>query len=128
MGTFWLSTTTTLPDGYSGVNHCADIKISLCGSYLYVTNRGHNSIATFGIADTGKVEIKEPVSCEGDWPRNITIDSNHRILLVANQRSDNIALFLIDKESGLPVYSGESINISSPSCVIFIPENSNNKN
>ncbi len=118
-----IQTIKTLPAGYSGVNSCADIKISHCGTYLYVSNRGHNSIASFKIADSGIVELIKHVSCEGDWPRNFAIDSNNMIMLVANQRSDNIALFFIDKESGIPVYSGKSINITSPSCVIFVEEN-----
>ena len=123
-----IQTIKTLPADYAGVNYCADIKISNCGNYLYVSNRGHNSIASFTITDSGMVELINHVSCEGDWPRNFTVDSNNKLMLVANQRSDNIALFFIDKESGLPVYSGKSINITSPSCVIFIADNSSDKN
>jgi len=38
---------------------------------LYVSNRGHNSIAVFSVSEaTGALALEQTVSTEGDWPRN----------------------------------------------------------
>src|SRR5262245_16635600 len=44
-----LQTITTLPAGYTGRNTCSQIQISASGKFLYVPNRGHNSIAGFAV-------------------------------------------------------------------------------
>jgi 6-phosphogluconolactonase len=38
-------TISTIPDTFEGVTHCADLKITPDGRFLYGTNRGHDSIA-----------------------------------------------------------------------------------
>jgi 6-phosphogluconolactonase len=42
-----LQSISTLPDGYREKSKCAVIQISPSGKFLYVNNRGHNSIACF---------------------------------------------------------------------------------
>src|SRR5437773_324948 len=48
-----LDTRSTLPAGWTGTNYPADIHIAASGRTLYVSNRGHNSIAVFSVAATG---------------------------------------------------------------------------
>ena len=58
-------TITTLPEGYTGRNTCSQIQISSSGKFMYVPNRGHNSIAGFSIdASTGKLTAIGQVSTE----------------------------------------------------------------
>jgi len=60
---------------------------------LYVSNRGHNSIAMFSVADSaGALALEQVISTEGDWPRNFSLDPTGRWLLVANQRSDSVVV------------------------------------
>ena len=44
-----LQTVSTLREGFSGANHCADIHVSPSGGFVYGSNRGHDSIVTFAI-------------------------------------------------------------------------------
>lgn len=64
------------------------------GRYVYVTNRGRNSIAIFRIDGAG-LELVGTPSCGGDWPRHAAFDPTGRLLFVANQKSDNIATFAV---------------------------------
>src|SRR5690242_16433274 len=49
-----VQTVTTLPDGYTARNTCSQIHLTASGKFLYVANRGHNSIAGFAVdAGTG---------------------------------------------------------------------------
>src|SRR5207245_7946573 len=82
-----LDARSTLSDGWSGTNFPADIHVAANGRALYVSNRGHNSIAVFSVADsTGALALEQVVSTEGDWPRNFGLHPTGRWLLVSNQR------------------------------------------
>ena len=53
----------TLPDGYSGRNTCSQIHLTPSAKFLYVGNRGHNSIAGFAVdGATGRLERGRPCS------------------------------------------------------------------
>ena len=109
-----------IPSGWTGANFPADIHIAPSGRTLYASNRGHNSIAVFSVADpTGALEPVQWISTEGDWPRNFTLDPTGRWLLVANQRSDSIVVFRRDEESGRLTPTGQRIELPSPVCLRF---------
>jgi len=113
-------THSTLPAGWTGTNYPADIHIAPSGRTLYVSNRGHNSIAVFSVAEkTGALALEQVVSTDGDWPRNFTLDPTGRWLLVANQRSDSIVVFGCDQQSGRLTPTGERIALPSPVCLKF---------
>ena len=114
------STLSTLPAGWTGTNYPADIHVAANGRSLYVSNRGHNSIAVFSVAaSTGALALEQVVSTEGDWPRNFTLDPSGRWLLVANQRSNAIIVFARDPGSGRLTLSKQRIEIPSPVCLRF---------
>jgi 6-phosphogluconolactonase len=68
---------------------------------VYLTNRGHNSVAIFAVEGGGASlrRIGTP-SCGGDWPRHVTLDPTGKLLLVSNQRSNNVTTFAVDTQSG----------------------------
>ena len=116
-----METVSTLPGDFSGVTYCADIHVSASGRFLYGSNRGHNSIVVFKIDPrTGKLTLVEHVSTGGDWPRNFVLDPYGSVLLVANQRSDNIVSFSIDRETGRLQPTGVVQQIPSPVCLKFL--------
>jgi 6-phosphogluconolactonase len=110
---------STLPSGWTGTNYPADIHVAPSGRTLYVSNRGHNSIAVFSVAASGVPTLDQVVSTEGDWPRNFSLDPSDRWLLVANQRSNSIVVFGRDSASGRLTPTGERIELPSPVCLRF---------
>ncbi len=117
-----LETRSTLPDGWTGTNLTADIHVAPNGRTLYASNRGHNSIAVFSIADTsGALTLEQVISTAGDWPRNFAIDPTGRWLLVANQRSGSIVVFARDSESGRLTPTSQRIGLPNPVCLRFNP-------
>lgn len=112
---------TTLPNGFSGKNYCADIHVSPDGRFVYGSNRGHNSIAIFGIEQqTGKLIPLRYQSTLGDFPRNFVIDPSGSFLLVANQKSNDIQVFRRDKKTGLLSHVRGLKNINKPVCLKFL--------
>jgi 6-phosphogluconolactonase len=48
-------TVSTLPTDFSEKNSCADLELTRSGNFLYVSNRGHDSIACFAVdAESGR--------------------------------------------------------------------------
>src|SRR5437899_10104889 len=79
------STLSTVPAGWTGggTNYPADIHVAASGRTLYVSNRGHNSIAVFSVAEaTGGLALEQTVSTEGEWPRDFGLDPTVRRLVV----------------------------------------------
>jgi 6-phosphogluconolactonase len=113
-----LDTRSTVPAGWTGTNYPADIHVAPSGRTLYVSNRGHNSIAVFSVAESTLV-LDQVVSTEGDWPRNFSLDPTGRWLLVANQRSDSVVVFARDQNSGRLTPTRERIALPSPACLRF---------
>ena len=114
-----LDTRSTLPAGWSGTNYPADIHVASTGRTLYVSNRGHNSIAVFSVAQEGALALEQVISTEGDWPRNFSLHPSGRWLLVANQRSDSVIVFERDSVNGRLTLSRQRITIPSPVCLRF---------
>ena len=108
---------STLPDNFEGDNAVADIHITSNGKFVYVSNRGHNSIAIFSAAKDGKLKLLAHEPVQGDHPRNFLIDPRGEFLLVANKNTDNIVVFIIDKKTGLLKYSGTTLYVPSPVCL-----------
>jgi 6-phosphogluconolactonase len=115
-----VATQSTLPTGWTGKNYPADIHIAPSGRTLYLSNRGHNSIAVFSVApSTGALSLQHAISTEGDWPRNFTLDPSGRWLIVANQRSSSIVVFERDVHTGRLSPTRHRIEIPSPVCLRF---------
>ena len=118
-----VETRSTVPAGWTGTNYPADIHVAPSGRTLYVSNRGHNSVAVFSVAEsTGALALDQLVSTGGDWPRNFSLDPTGRWLLVANQRSNSIVVFQRDQESGRLTPTRQRIAVQSPVCLRFHPQ------
>ena len=115
-----LSTHSTIPAGSKGANFPADIHVASSGRTLYVSNRGHNSVAVFSVAPrTGALALEQAVPAKGNWPRNFTLHPTGRWLLVANQRSNSIVVFERNQESGRLTPTRSSLAVPSPVCLQF---------
>ena len=108
----------SIPVDYTKENSNADIHTDNEGRYLYISNRGHNSIAIYSINQpTGMLSLAgfEPV--RGDHPRNFMIDATGDLMLVANRNTDQIIIFRRNKQTGMLTYSGKELNVPAPVCV-----------
>jgi len=110
---------STLRKDFKGKNSCADIHLSSNEKYLYASNRGENTIAVFERnKKDGSLKKVQTLSCHGNWPRNFTLGPKGNFLLVANKKSSNIAVFLVDKITGTLTYIYD-VKSSRPSCLKF---------
>jgi len=93
-------TISTLPDGYSARNTCSQIHLTPSGQFLYVGNRGHNSIAGFAVDPTsGRLTAIGRVPTEA-VPSAFGLDPAGHFLFAAGSASGRLASYRIDQGTG----------------------------
>jgi 6-phosphogluconolactonase len=115
-----LQVLSTLPEGAlrDGCS-TAEIVVEPNGRFVYVSNRGHDSIAIFAIDQTtGRLTAKGHPSTQGRIPRHIAVDPTGAFLYAANQESDTIVHFRIDQQGQL-IPTGEVTRVGAPVCILF---------
>lgn len=116
-----IQTISTLPAGFTGQSSTAEVAVDPKGRFLYGSNRGHDSIAVFGIDPAkGTLTLVEHVSTQGKEPRNFAIDPTGAYLWAANQNSNNIVLFRVDASTGRLTPAGKTLEAGKPVCVLFV--------
>lgn len=109
----------TLPDDFTGSSRAAAIVMAPQGEYLYVSNRGHDSVAVFALDGTsGRLKAAGYQASGGRKPRFMTVSPDGRFVFAANEDSDNIQRLPVtdDGQLGAPE---NAIEAGSPVCMIF---------
>lgn len=113
-------TVSTLPPDFHGPNTCAEIQIHPSGKFLYGSNRGHDTIASFAIEpDNGKLTYLGEEPSGGKTPRHFVIDPSGDWLLAENQDSDNVVVFRVNSSTGKLTSAGEQVKVGAPVCAAF---------
>ena len=98
----------------------AEIAVHKSGRFVYGSNRGHDSIAVFGVGADGALTLVEYEPTRGQTPRNFALDPSGRWLIAGNQRSDTLAVFSIDQKTGALTPAGELTSVPSPVSILFV--------
>lgn len=116
-----LQTLSTIPADFKDRNSTAELLVSGDGRFVYVTNRGHDSIAIFA-ADprTGLLTYRKNVPSGGKTPRNIRFGPHGDYMFSANQGSGNITEFKVNKRSGDLTPTGVVLPIDQPGGMYFV--------
>ncbi len=111
---------STLPAGFEGNTSTAEISMHPSGRFLYVSNRGHGSIARFAVGADGGLRALGHTPSGGDVPRNFAIDPSGQFLLAANQDNGIVQSFRIDLDGGDLTPCGDPISVPKAVCVRFL--------
>jgi 6-phosphogluconolactonase len=110
-------TIATLPKDFTGKSYTADLKITPDGKFLYGTNRGHDSIGSYRIADDGKLSLIGIQPSGGKGPQNLLVTPDGRWLLCANMPGNNVVVFQINSASGAITAHGDPVDVPMASCI-----------
>lgn len=88
-----LATYSTIPESWDQHNGAAAIRLSSDGKFLYVSNRGHDSIAVFAVLPDQALKLVQRVSTFGEFPRDFNWDAEEKYVVAANQNSNNATLY-----------------------------------
>ena len=94
-----VQTLSTLPADFKGKNTTAEVKVHPSGSFVWVSNRGHDSLAGFAIDESGKLSSIGQTPTE-KTPRSFEIDPDGRYVFAAGEGSGRLAVYRVDKSNG----------------------------
>ena len=95
-----LQTISTLPEGHTERNTCSQIQMTSDGRFLFVPNRGHNSIASFTVdAQTGALTAAGRASTEA-VPSAFSLDPQGKFVFGAGSATGRLSSHSIDGETG----------------------------
>jgi 6-phosphogluconolactonase len=120
-GTFrQVQTLSLIPEDYHGPTRGCDIVLDRTGTFAYAANRDYNCLVSFSVdKKDGKLTMLARGSCGGKIPRHLALDPTEKWLLVANEESNNIAVFARDETTGRLAASGKTFPQAIPQCLVF---------
>ena len=115
---------STLPEEETpSRNSTAECLVHPNGKFLFVSNRGHNSIAVFMIDNqSGMLSRVGNTATDGDVPRGFGIDPSGKFLVVGNQNSGSVVSLAINPDTGELRPTGNSIAVSKPVNIRFFSQ------
>lgn len=116
-----IEVTLTLPGDFTGDNQTSEIEYVARSNRLYISNRGHDSIAMFRPdRKTGRLKLLGWEKSGGKIPRFFGFDPAGKFFYVANLRGNNIVRFAVDPRTGALKRSGTACRTNSPCAIAFV--------
>jgi 6-phosphogluconolactonase len=111
---------SALPPKFAGSNLASEILMSGDGRFLYVSNRLHNTVAVFAVANDGQLRMSFDVWVHSDYPRALAIDPRGEYLYSCNQKGDSITSFRMNPATGALQFTGRFEPVGSPAVMVFL--------
>ena len=90
-----------LPDGFSGETKAAAVRVSPDGKWALASNRGHDSIAAFGIdAAAGRLVTGARTKLSGPFPRDFAFAPGGTYCVVGHKLAHEVAMYRFDAATG----------------------------
>lgn len=111
---------STLPSDWQGESIVAHIAMNRAATRLYVSNRGHDSIAVFSIDDDGVPTLLQHAPAGGAFPRFFLLLEDEALMLVANEKGQTVSTLTIESDGCLSP-TGASLSIPGV-CYLLNPD------
>lgn len=107
-----------VPRHFKGFSSASAIRMTSSGEHLFVSNRGHDSIAMYRVnKETGKISLLYMVHTGKD-PRDFNI-YNDKYLVIGCQGDNKLQVMTFDEENENLLLSDSFLNIPFPVCIAF---------
>jgi len=115
-----VQTVSTIPPAFpQHLNTCGRINVHPSGRWVIVSNRGHDSVAVLKTHSSQSMKLSPAniTHTVGATPRHFMFDKSGEYLFVANQDTDNVAVFKFNQSTGTLGYTGQTYRVASPNFV-----------
>ena len=102
-------------------NFSAEVVVHPNGRFIYVSNRGPDTLAVFARDPAGSLRRIQIIPTGGGHPRYFAIDATGRWLIVSNRHSDLITVFALDPATGRLSATAQSLSLPTPLGLAFVP-------
>ena len=88
-------TLSTLPADWQGASIVAHIAANRAGDRLYVSNRGHDSIAVFALDQDGEPVLMQHMASGGASPRVLALSPDETRMTVVHERDHRVTMLAV---------------------------------
>ena len=107
---------------FKGEKSAAEIAVSHDGRFVYVSNRGENSLEVYTVDQrSGRLTQLQDIPGGGAIPWSFGIDPSGHWMIVANEPTSSIAVFRIDPGTGKLSPTGQTQSVFKPVAIAFYP-------
>jgi 6-phosphogluconolactonase (cycloisomerase 2 family) len=111
---------SSLPAGYQGANSAAAIRLDPAGRHLYLSNRGHDSLAAFAFDPAhARLQAIGHYPAGGAQPRDFALSAGGQHILVASQAGGLLISHWRDPASGALRPTGHTLPWPAPTCALL---------
>lgn len=114
-----VATYCTIPADWDKHNGAAAIRMSKDGRFIYVSNRGNDSIAVFEVKADHTLKLIQRVSTFGEFPRDFNWDEEEAYVVAANQNTNNATLYARNAADGSLTPLVKNIQVPEGTRVLF---------
>lgn len=114
-----VATYSTIPADWDKHNGAAAIRMSKDGRFIYVSNRGNDSIAVFEVKANHTLKLIQRVSTFGEFPRDFNWDEEEAYVVAANQNTNNATLYARNAADGSLTPLVKNIQVPEGTRVLF---------
>jgi len=112
---------STLPDDFKGHSQCAAVKFSEDGGELYVSNRGHDSLAVFAVdTATGTLVRRGVLPLGGSFPRDFAFAPGGNLLVACLKKSGVVRTYAYDRAACRLAPRADLAGLYRPLFVLFM--------
>lgn len=114
-----VATYSTIPADWDKHNGAAAIRMSKDGRFIYVSNRGNDSIAVFEVKADHTLKLIQRVSTFGEFLRDFNWDEEEAYVVAANQNTNNATLYARNAADGSLTPLVKNIQVPEGTHVLF---------
>lgn len=116
-----LQSLPTLPAGADAKGaSTAEIFVHPNGKTVYVSNRGHDSIAVYSIAQDGRLTLLQHMLGTPATPRGFGLSADGRWLVCAGQKSGTLNAYRVGRDGKLSD-TKQSVEAPAAAAIVFVP-------
>jgi 6-phosphogluconolactonase len=111
---------SSLPPDYQGQNSGAHVELGHDAHFLYVSNRGHDSVGVFKVdQQSGALTLVTHAATHSASPHDFDIDAAGEILITANRKGNTLSVFKIETDGTLTALGNPVPTRTEPTAVLI---------
>jgi 6-phosphogluconolactonase len=111
---------STLPDDFHGASLGGHLAFNAAADRVYVSNRGHDSVAVFRMEDDGRLAPHGVFPVHGHSPRHFRLLEDLGLIIVANEKGDTVTILALAPDGAVGALK-QSLAVRRPAFIGLDP-------
>ena len=112
-----VQTIQVMDESHRNMPATSTIRVTPDQRLVMAANRPSNSITVYSRSGDGRLTMEQVADIPGDGPRDFHISRDGRLVVVAMQHSDEVAIMKVESQRKRLVQLGRTIHVPSPAAV-----------